>query len=86
MTVMSKSSKMTKKTQKQQKSSSSEIELKVVCYMIKTVAFGKIYGFCDVTGNFELDFRTISWLYLAAASDFPSPFFSELFFSDEYPR
>jgi len=36
-----------------------EIELKVACDIIESVEFGKIYGFYDVTSNFELDFRAI---------------------------
>ena len=31
-------------------------------------------GFYDVTGNFELNFRAIGWLYLGAAFDFSSFF------------
>ena len=36
-----------------------ETECKVACNIIKSVKFGKIYGFYDVTGNFELDFQAI---------------------------
>ena len=36
-----------------------EIEFKVACDVIESVKFGKIFGFYDVTGNFELDFRAI---------------------------
>ena len=35
----------------------------------------EIYGFYGVTGNFELDFRLIGWLYLVAAFYFSSSFF-----------
>ena len=38
------------------------IEFDFACDVIKSVEFGKIYGSYDVTGNFELDFRAISWL------------------------
>jgi len=41
----------------------------------KRVRFGNIYGFYDVTGNYELDFQAIGWLYLGAAFDFSSCFF-----------
>ena len=33
-----------------------EIEFKVACDVIESLEFGQIYGFYDVTGNFELDF------------------------------
>ena len=36
-----------------------EIELKVACGVIESVKFGRIFGFYDVTGNFELDFRAV---------------------------
>jgi len=40
-----------------------EIESKVAYDVIgESVEFSKIYGFRDVTGNFELDFRAIGWL------------------------
>jgi len=44
----------------------------------KSGAFGKIYGFYDVTDNFKLDFWAIGWFYLGAAFDFSSSIF-ELF-------
>jgi len=46
-----------------------EIELKVACDVIESVDFAKFHGSFDVTGNFELDFREISCLYLGAALD-----------------
>jgi len=52
-----------------------EIEFNVACDIIEAVKFGKIYGFYDVTSNFELHFRAISWLYLGAAFDLSSSFF-----------
>jgi len=36
-----------------------EIEFKVACDVIESVAFGKIYGCYDVLGNFGLDFWAI---------------------------
>jgi len=44
-----------------------EIEFKVACYVTESMEFGKIYGFYDVRGNFELDFRAVVWLYPVAA-------------------
>jgi len=37
-----------------------EIEFKVAYDDRICAEFGKIYGFYDITGNFELDFRAIS--------------------------
>jgi len=56
----------------------SEIEFKVAGDVTKPVKFGKIHGFCDVKGNFELNFRTIGSLHEVAA-DFSPPFFRALF-------
>jgi len=36
-----------------------EIELKVACDVKEYAEFAKIYGFYDVTRNFELDFQAI---------------------------
>jgi len=36
-----------------------EIKFKVARDVRKSVNFGKICGFSDVTGNFELDFKAI---------------------------
>jgi len=36
---------------------SLEIEFKFACDVIEPVGFGKIYGFYDVTSNFELNSR-----------------------------
>ena len=49
---------------------------KIEYYVIESAEFGKIYGFYNVTDNFELDFRAIGWLYLGAALDFSSLFLS----------
>jgi len=59
-----------------------DIEFKVACDVIESVEFGKIYGFYEITGNFEIDFAAIRWLYLDAAFDFSSSFF--LAFSDGF--
>jgi len=40
---------------------------KVAFAVIESVGFGKIYGFNDVTDNFELNFRAIGLLYLGTA-------------------
>jgi len=42
-----------------QSADTPEVELKVACDVIESMEYGKIYGFYDVTGNFELDFQTI---------------------------
>jgi len=55
-----------------------EIEFTVACDVIGSVNFAEFHGFYDVTGNFELDFREIGWLYQGAAFDFSSSFL-ELF-------
>ena len=67
---------MTKKSLKQdiQSADRREIEFKVACDVIESVKFGKIYGFYDVTRNFELELRAIGTLYLGASFDFPSCF------------
>jgi len=36
-----------------------EIELKVAYDVIESVNFAESHGLCDVTGNFEVDFRAI---------------------------
>ena len=55
-----------------------EIEFEVACDVIESLHFAKIYGFCDVTSNFEVDFRAIGCLNQGATFDFSSSFF-ELF-------
>jgi len=35
------------------------IEFKVACDVLESVNFAEIHEFYDVTGNFELDFRTV---------------------------
>jgi len=68
---------MTKKSQKQHVDTISRApgnRVKVARDVIETVEFGNIYGFYDVTGNFELDFQAIGCLYLGAASDFSLSF------------
>jgi len=63
---------MKKKSQKQiQSADQLEIEFKVD--REESLKFGKIYGFCDITGNFLFDFRATS-----GAMGFSSSFF-ELF-------
>ena len=52
-----------------------EIEFKVAWDVIESVIFVKFHEFYDVKGNFELDFRTIGWLYHNAAWGFSSSFF-----------
>jgi len=47
---------------------------KVACDVIESVNFAEFHGFYDVTGNFELDFQAIGWLYVGAALDFSSSF------------
>jgi len=76
--------KMAKKSQKQHldtMSRSPGYRVKVARDVIESVEIGEIYGFFDVTGNFEVDFRAIGWLYLGAASEFSSFF---LALSDGY--
>jgi len=36
-----------------------KIEFKIACDVTESVGFGKVCGFYDVTGNFELDFRAM---------------------------
>jgi len=48
--------------------------LKLPSDFIESAEFGKIYGFYDVTRNFELELRAIGKLYLGASFDFPSCF------------
>jgi len=56
-----KSSKMTMKSPKlwMQSDDRPKIEFKVACDVIESVEFVKIYGFYDVTSDFELDFQAI---------------------------
>ena len=62
---------MTKYSQKQRLCTinryRSGIEFKVAYDVIESVYFAEFRGFCDVTGNFKLDFQKIGWLYQDAA-------------------